>query len=113
MPLAAPRPCNNPTCTKYAVKGGRCEDHKVKKWDHSGKSSNERGYGHKWRNLKKRVLQEDGHLCRSCLRDGIYTKAIDVDHIVNKAQGGTDIRINLESICKACHSIKTKRESKQ
>jgi len=110
--MAAPRPCTHPMCTKYAAKKGRCNDHKIEAWNHNGKSSNERGYGHKWRKLKVRVLQEDGHLCQPCIRDGIFTKAVDVDHIINKAKGGTDQRRNLESICKSCHDIKTKRESK-
>lgn len=111
MPKLPPRPCNHPRCTAYAVKGGRCEEHKIKAWDHKGKNRHDRGYGNDWDKLKKRVLAEDGNLCQPCLKDGVYTNAVDVDHIINKASGGTNQRANLQSICKACHRIKTKKES--
>ncbi|MCK8068089.1 HNH endonuclease [Cobetia sp. 1CM21F] len=39
------------------------------------------------------------------------TPATEVDHIVGKAQGGTDAPGNLEAICKACHQAKTASEA--
>jgi len=39
------------------------------------------------------------------------TPATEVDHIVGKAQGGTDAADNLEAICKACHQAKTASEA--
>ena len=40
------------------------------------------------------------------------TQAREVDHIVNKASGGTDEDANLEAICKPCHKKKTILERK-
>ena len=33
-----------------------------------------------------------------------------VDHIIPKAEGGTDDESNLQSLCKPCHAAKTDRE---
>ncbi len=110
MPKMPPRACTHPGCGKYAVKNGKCEEHYVP-WDHGGKSSNERGYGHKWRQLRKFVLERDEHMCQECLRNGRYTLGNQVDHIVNKADGGTDRLSNLEVLCQSCHEKKTKSES--
>lgn len=38
---------------------------------------------------------------------GQYVPATDVDHIVPRAQGGTDAPENLQPLCHACHSRKT------
>lgn len=111
MPKLPPKPCNQPRCTKYAVKDGRCEDHKKESWASSkGKTPTERGYGHKWRKQRGRALRRDGHLCQECLKNGIITKATEVDHILNKANGGTDDLDNLQSLCNPCHKEKTVRE---
>lgn len=37
---------------------------------------------------------------------------LECDHIVNKAQGGTDDMDNLQSLCKPCHDKKSQQESK-
>lgn len=37
----------------------------------------------------------------------------EVDHIVNRAQGGTDDIRNLQLLCKDCHKTKTMNESKE
>ena len=113
MPKSAPRPCTQARCTKYATKGGRCEDHQHKAWLSSeGKTSSQRGYGYKWQKLRTLVLKRDKHLCIECLKQGIYTKAQHVDHILNKAQCGDDNLNNLQSLCYNCHKIKTAEEAK-
>lgn len=111
MPKLPPKPCGHPRCTKYATKKGRCDDHQVKPWNHK-KTSKERGYSWDWYRLKNKILKRDGHLCQPCKRAGRYTRAGPVDHILNKARGGTDDPANLEAICNKCHAEKTKRESK-
>ena len=72
---------------------------------------NQRGYGHAWRKLRAQVLDRDGHLCMACKRSGYrYVPATDVDHIISKANGGTDELENLQSLCKKCHLTKTANE---
>ena len=60
--------------------------------------------------LRKSVLDREP-FCRACARKGETVKATYVDHIVNKACGGTDNPSNLQPICKKCHDEKTGRES--
>ncbi len=111
MPKAAPKPCTQPLCKSYAVKDGRCEQHQRKAWSsNQGKSSAERGYGSKWRKIRERILKRDHYLCQECKRNGITTRATQVDHIINKANGGTDEDSNLQSLCYPCHKAKTIEE---
>jgi 5-methylcytosine-specific restriction protein A len=94
-----------------AMKVGRCEDHQPKAWVSSeGKTASQRGYGAKWRKVRKQALSRDNHLCRECYKNGILTPASEVDHILNKASGGTDELSNLQSICNSCHKRKTSQE---
>lgn len=71
----------------------------------------ERGYGTAWEKLRRAVMERDDYLCQSCHRSGRVTAAKQVDHVVPKAQGGTDAESNLEAICVSCHKAKTARES--
>ena len=76
-------------------------------WKH-GSSTTERGYGWAWQKLRKRILQRDKFLCQPCLKDhNRVTAAHAVDHIVAKANGGTDDPANLRAICEACHLDKS------
>jgi len=61
--------------------------------------------------LRKRILERDNYLCQVCLALGIVTPATQVDHIVNKAAGGTDAESNLQGICDHCHDTKTRSEA--
>jgi 5-methylcytosine-specific restriction protein A len=76
-------------------------------------SRQSRGYGADWDRERKVVLHRDAGLCQPCLRRGHTTPNCNtVDHIVNKAQGGSDDRRNLQTICTSCHSRKTQAESR-
>jgi 5-methylcytosine-specific restriction protein A len=46
------------------------------------------------------------------MRELRVSQATEVDHITNRAQGGTDEAHNLEGICVPCHKRKTAREAK-
>ena len=78
----------------------------AKPWRHAG-SRHERGYGSKWVKTRALVMQRDMHLCQPCLTNGRPTPATQVDHITNKAQGGTDDMSNLQAICDDCHLAKS------
>ncbi|MET5012162.1 HNH endonuclease signature motif containing protein, partial [Burkholderia pseudomallei] len=58
-------------------------------------------------------LERDGGLCQPCARADRVTPAVAVDHIAPKAEGGTDDDDNLQSICKACHDVKTAAENQR
>lgn len=66
--------------------------------------------GRPWRRLKRDVHVRDNWTCCKCQR---VSMNLECDHIVNKAQGGTDDMDNLQSLCKPCHDQKTQQESKQ
>ncbi|WP_286801395.1 HNH endonuclease [Marinobacter sp. UBA2498] len=58
-------------------------------------------------------MRRDKGLCQPCLATGRVMPAVAVDHIVPKAEGGTDSDENLQAICKSCHKLKTENESKR
>lgn len=60
--------------------------------------------GAKWQRIRARVLARDAHTCGYCGRD-----ATSVDHIIAKANGGTDDESNLISCCRKCNSFKGAR----
>jgi len=66
--------------------------------------------GRPWRRIKREVHVRDNGTCCECQR---VTMNLECDHIVNKAQGGTDDLDNLQSLCQECHSKKSLLESKQ
>lgn len=112
MPSAAPKPCS--VCGVLVQGGGaRCPAHKAigKFGDRSRGSSHERGYGWQWQQLRKRILSRDKGLCQPCLKVGKFRPGRDVDHIVPKAEGGTDDESNLQTACPVCHKAKTAAEA--
>jgi 5-methylcytosine-specific restriction enzyme A len=117
MPKAAPKPCRFRGCSGLVVDGsGYCEQHaKLKSgWNHPDRgSAAERGYGYAWQQLRLLILRRDCGLCQVCLTQGVVRQADAVDHIVPKEEGGTDDEDNLQSICNACHAIKTEQERRR
>lgn len=79
-------------------------------WQH-GTSRHERGYGARWVKLRDAALRRDHHLCHPCRLLGYITAAKAVDHILPKAEGGTDDLENLQAICDDCHREKTAEEA--
>ena len=74
--------------------------------DKSRGSSHARGYGDKWRKLRRYILSMEP-MCRHCRR----MVATELDHIIRKADGGTDNTSNLQPLCRECHERKTKLEN--
>lgn len=66
--------------------------------------------GRPWRRKREAILQRDKYTCQRC---GIVTIDLEVDHIVNIAQGGTEDDSNLQALCIPCHQAKTAAESAQ
>lgn len=113
MPERFARICGKPGCS-LLTRGSYCEAHKHYGWELSqrGKTKQQRGYGGRWEVLRKRVLERDHYLCMPCLKEGKVHEANQVDHIIPKADGGTDAMSNLQAINKRCHGLKTSREGR-
>jgi len=97
---------------KTTASHGYCEAHadRAINWGKSKRGGQGRG-GRPWRRLRSAILKRDRYLCQPCERVNRITPATEVDHIVGKAQGGTDAPDNLEAICKVCHQAKTASEA--
>jgi 5-methylcytosine-specific restriction protein A len=65
------------------------------------------GYGRRWQKLRLMILREHP-LCVAC---GL--PASEVDHKIPKARGGSDDASNLQALCKACHSRKTRQQQRR
>lgn len=119
MPMRALTPCRHPGCGALVADGsGYCESHqsdrKLGKFADRGRGSrHKRGYGSKWDKKRQQILERDGGLCQVCLKRGVVTAAKQVDHIVPKAEGGTDQDENLQAICVPCHRVKTLEEARR
>lgn len=114
MPNAAPKPCK--VCRALVSDGTeRCEQHKVKAGSYADKrrgSRHERGYGTAWDRARAETLSEQGGICQPHLRRGqVVPGCRIVDHIVPKAQGGTDDKANRQTICSECHGVKSSVEA--
>lgn len=59
--------------------------------------------------LRFEVLREAGNRCELC---GVSSavKQIDVDHIVPRAQGGSNDKTNLQALCRTCNAQKKDRD---
>lgn len=110
------RPCLHPGCTAL-VRGGYCDKHRPP--DANRRSEKSQGY-RRWYNLSvwkddlrpKQLVREPW--CRACAQRGLRVRATDVDH-VQPHDGDWSKFVdpaNLQSLCHACHSAKTIRESR-
>ena len=76
-------------------------------WAHKRSSE----YGADWQRMRASVLARDAYLCQVCKRMGRLTPGCrEVDHIAPVSRGGTMRPDNLQTICRACHALKTRRE---
>jgi 5-methylcytosine-specific restriction protein A len=116
MPTASLTPCRTPGCPSLIAQGLRfcavCQPTRNGQAGHgwarynAGRSAASRGYGSSWRRVRQQKLAASP-LCEPCETKGFITRAIEVDHIVPRAEGGTDEFENLRSICHQCHTDKT------
>ena len=112
------RPCRSfgcPALVKSVDQKGYCDAHAElrsgwsKREDRSG-STTSRNYGHAWRIQRARILKRDHYLCQLCARSGRVESANEVDHVISRANGGTEDDENLQSACGPCHKAKTASE---
>lgn len=114
--------CNRPGCgASVAPPGVNCPTHTLQVINtashtdsRTGRATaHQRGYGHKWRKARLIFLKRNP-LCVHCLENGVTTAANEVDHIIRHS--GSDDPLfwnqdNWQSLCKPCHSTKTRKES--
>lgn len=69
--------------------------------------------GGAWMERRAVQLQREP-LCRHCAQLGLVALALEVDHVIPLWRGpGLDTDSNLQSLCIACHLLKTQREAKE
>ena len=105
--------CRHAACGTTIAAPGYCEKHAKDKtgwYATSTKSAQERGYGWAWKKKRESIMRRDCGLCQVCRKQGRIKAATEVDHIIGKAQGGTDDDVNLQAICAPCHASKTGSE---
>jgi 5-methylcytosine-specific restriction protein A len=102
--------CSMPACPNEAVRRGRCREHQ---------SEEERSYSARnrlkrdgfydsqgWKIQRTLAIVRDHYTCCLCGQP-----ATDVDHITSIEDGGSKLALdNLQSLCRACHSSKTRSE---
>ena len=117
MPMAAPKICTAAGCSNL-VESGRCEACSKKhnkdrnqRIDANRPNAYRRGYTHKWSKASKAYLAQHA-LCVICRKQGMYTPAVLVDHIIPHKGDGTlfNDMDNWQALCKTCHDIKTATE---
>lgn len=109
------RTCRQSGCpTSHRNDDGYCDRHKdLAGWGKNQQlkgNRHQRGYGKGWDRIRLVILKRDKYLCQAHLSKGILVAGNNVDHILSKALGGTDIDSNLQVLCIACHKIKTATE---
>lgn len=66
-----------------------------------------------WRNCRTSYIKHNP-LCVSCESFGRIRPGVDVDHIIERKDGGADYDwANLQTLCKSCHSTKTIAERRK
>lgn len=54
---------------------------------------------------RRRIYDRDGNRCRRCGR-GEPEVRLEIDHILPRSKGGTNIDSNLQTLCQACNNWK-------
>ena len=108
LPKKSKRPCRYRGCPNLTDDAsGYCAEHKAtasRDYDKFGRGYNHgKRYGYQWRKLRNYFLSIHP-FCEMCKRDGRYTDATEVHHILPLADGGTNDIDNLMALCKSCHS---------
>ena len=112
MPYKPNVPCKHPGCAALIPSGTKyCDFHRPMHPEEVRPAAS-RGYGAAWQKARREFLRNVQPLCQECLKQGKYTKATDVDHIVPHRG---DMRLfwdesNWQALCHSCHSKKTRKQ---
>lgn len=109
MPRAASI-CLVSGCTKRTARSGRCEQHAPPERAWARKSARNTDRNRAWdRRIRPRALARDGFACVHCGA----REALEVDHVIPIAQGGTWTLDNAQTLCKPCHVVKTAKDRRK
>lgn len=108
MPYKPMHPCRHPGCPNLVSVGQKyCDQHKALHPEEV-RTASKRGYNSRWRRASRMFLTAHP-FCEECLKQGKYTKATVVDHIVPH-RGDSKLfwdENNWQALCKSCHDKKT------
>jgi 5-methylcytosine-specific restriction protein A len=71
-------------------------------WKSTTLSPKERGYDYEWQKLSRK-FKRNNPICNICK----VRASEETDHIIEKADGGTNELSNLQALCAECHAKKT------
>jgi 5-methylcytosine-specific restriction protein A len=110
MPVSSPTACSQPRCPYMAVVRGRCGAHAAQKqrdYDRQRGNPAARGYNYHWIRVTRPAVLAEEPYCADPFNIGCIERSVHVDHVIPKAQDGTDVRSNLQGTCAGCHARKT------
>ncbi|TQV76662.1 HNH endonuclease [Aliikangiella marina] len=115
MPKRLPTYCRKRGCNVIVDKPGYCKAHQGDatnwgKYQRKQGNTTDRGYGAAWRKTRVRIKARAKGLCEPCKEQGFIHLGSICDHIIPKAEGGTDDESNLQWVCDAYHKKKTAQE---
>ena len=121
MPKSARRACTQSGCPAFSCDQDGCIKrkqgfHKPKTIDTSGRGSLSRDKAYntaRWAKVRHNQMTKSP-LCQRCLSFGLTTLATDSDHVLPH-RGDPKLMWdanNLQSLCRSCHSVKTREELK-
>lgn len=112
MPRKPRKPCRYPGCSALTDES-YCPEHKrlvtarYNRYEWTPEMKNR--YNGAWPAIRRNYIKAHP-LCEVCRREGRYTEAREVHHIIPLADGGTHDSDNLMALCKPCHSRITATE---
>jgi 5-methylcytosine-specific restriction protein A len=120
MGSAAKKPCKKLGCAALVgSEQGFCEKHaglSRKPWASVTTSRQSRGYGRQWELNSKMIIRRDPFcmIAKVCVeRTGRPAPSTCTDHIIAKANGGTDHDDNLQGACRDCNEWKARTIDKK
>lgn len=111
MPRKPPRPCRVAGCPELVYGGGECPRHPRPKQRSRPRDTRPnaaaRGYGYDWKTkVRDPYLHAHPYCANPFGLHGPRERAVVVDHVIPKKQGGTDDWNNLQGLCRRCDNKK-------